>query len=168
LQVDHCVELETWPLSRRFDHPKDYTYYSGIDDVGQIGRLVDGASDDVVVGYGCGLRGIVPVLFTDDIEDRLRDVQQDILQADHVAGIGKGGLVSTELYGGFYILQVLRAQTLHPYCLVVAHVVVEGIRLATEVVHDALRAQGGHHLGVVPGEAQVVVGNLSAGHRGRG
>jgi len=96
LQVDHCVELETWPLSRRFDHPKDYTYYSGIDDVGQIGRLVDGASDDVVVGYGCGLRGIVPVLFTDDIEDRLRDVQQDILQADHVAGIGKGGLVSTE------------------------------------------------------------------------
>jgi len=87
---------------------RESTYYSGIDNVGQIGRLVDGASDDVVVGYWRGLRGIVPVLFTDDIEDRLRDVQQDILQADHVAEIGKGGLVSTELYGGFHILQVLR------------------------------------------------------------
>jgi len=63
---------------------------------------------------------------------------------------------------------MLGTKALHPNSLVVAHVIIEGIRLAAEVVHDGLRAEGGHHLGVVPGKAQVVIGHLSAGHCGCG
>lgn len=55
------------------------------------------------------------------------------------------------------LLQMLDSKTLHPYGFIVAHVVVEGVALATKVIHNGLWTQWGHHLGIVPRKSQMIL-----------
>lgn len=55
------------------------------------------------------------------------------------------------------LLQMLNSKTLHPYGFIVAHVVVEGVALATKVIHNGLWTQWGHHLSIVPGKSQMIL-----------
>lgn len=52
---------------------------------------------------------------------------------------------------------MLDSQTLHPYGFIIAHVVIEGVALATKVIHNCLGAQRSHHLGIVPWKAQMIL-----------
>lgn len=56
-----------------------------VEHAGQIWRLIDGSRDDVVVRQRSRFRRRVPVLLADYVQNRILNVQQDVLDAGHVA-----------------------------------------------------------------------------------
>ena len=64
------------------------TYNSGINDVCQIGRLVHHAANNIIVSHWRCFRWAMSMLFAYDIQNRLGNMQQNILYASHGAANG--------------------------------------------------------------------------------
>lgn len=95
---DRVVECLLQIVHRRQD--------SGVEDAGKIRSLIHSARDDVVVSQRSSFFWRVPMLLPDDVQNRLLDVQQNVLDAGHV-------------------LEVIHALPLHLDDLIVARPVVE-------------------------------------------
>lgn len=121
---------------------------AGVDDGAQVRRLVHDPADDVVVGQGRDLLGGVALLLPDDVEDRLLDVEQLVLDPDH--GV-----------------ELVHGPALHLDDLVVAGAVVEQVGPLREVVHHVVRVQHGDPGRVVPGDGQQVAREVGVAHLGR-
>lgn len=59
-------------------------YNTWIDDTGQIWSLIHHSTNNIIVSYWCCFCNTMTMLFSDDIEDWLQNVQQNILHSDHV------------------------------------------------------------------------------------
>ena len=113
-------------------------HHPGIDDRAQIGRLVNHAGHNIVIGHGLNFGRGQPLLLPDDKHDGVLVVDQGILHPPH---------------GG----QVVQGPVLHAQGLVVAGGVVEAVAALREVVQHVVLVQVVAANRVCPGEGEQVV-----------
>lgn len=112
------------------------------------------------------------MLFTNNVENRLLNVQQDIFEASHIAEIEKKlksinqnrnsknqKQIARVFYevGKFLLLELIRIEALHFYYFIVASSVEERITSLRKIIHYVARIEHRDPGTVVPRQSQRIV-----------